>query len=342
MIGSFRGCLATHAWAALTSAFVLAMGWGLSCVGPTTVRPSDARLTPIAGSFFAGPRSPWTAPVLPDAAADPGSAAYVTRLAQLKPAVSIRNFTIPVFVADTRSPRYTIQPTVAWAPPGYTVQAPIPDHAQADPAEDGHLVVLDRPTRCVYEFYQARRTPNGWTAGWANATPADGNGIYPDGLSTRASGLSSAAGLIWPEELRAGVINHALVFAYPYTRTGGPVGLATRSDGRTTDDTALPIGARLMLDPTINIEALNLTPANKTIAKALQRYGMILADTRGALTLFAVHPASFAADPYASTWPDQTYAEINQIPFSRMKVLPLGNQKPPYEGPPLPNRCTTP
>ena len=46
-------------------------------------------------------------------------------------------------------------------------------------------------------------------------------------MSTRASGFSSVAGLIWPEELRAGEINHALVFAYPFTRSGGPVGLAT-------------------------------------------------------------------------------------------------------------------
>ena len=97
-----------------------------------------------------------------------------------------------------------------------------------------------------------------------------------------------------------------------------------------------------MLDPALNTRALSPTPATKTIAVALQRYVMILAATSGALTLFAVHPTSFAADPYASTWPDQTYAEISQIPFNRMKVLPLGNQKPPYQGPPLPNRCTTP
>jgi hypothetical protein len=204
-------------------------------------------------------------------------------------------------------------------------------------------VVLDRRTQCVYEFYRAHRTPTGWTAEWANATPAGGNGIYPDGVSTRASGISSSAGLIWPEELLAGEIHHALVFAYPYTRTGGPVGLATGSDGRTTTDSALPIGAHLVLDPTINIEALHLTPTEKTIAKALQRYGMILADTSsGGLALYAVHPTSFAADPYSSIWPEQTYAGISQIPFNRMKVLPLGNQKPPYQGPPLPNRCTTP
>jgi hypothetical protein len=331
-----------HSSAVIAGAAALAVSLSLSCGGPDTVRPANAALSATAASFFDGPSSPWTAPVPPDAEADPRSAEYITQLAQLKPAVSVRKSTVPVFVADTRSPHYTIRPTAWWTPPGYTLQAPIPDQAQADPADDGYLVVLDSPTACVYEFYRAHRTPTGWTAEWANATPANGNGIYPDGLSTRASGLSSSAGLIWPEELQSGEINHALVFAYPYTRTGGPVGLATNSDGRTTNDTALPTGAHLVLDPTINIDTLPLTPPEKTIAKALQRYGMILADTSGGLTLYAVHPTSFAADPYASIWPEQTYAGISHIPFNRMKVLPLGNQKPRYQGPPLPNRCTTP
>ncbi|MGH3867947.1 MAG: hypothetical protein ACRDQ4_17850 [Pseudonocardiaceae bacterium] len=298
-------------------------------------------MSATAALFFDGSSSPWTTPVPPDANADPRSAEYAAQLTQLKPTVSVSDFTVSVFVASTRSPHYTIRPTAWWTPPGYMLRAPIPDDAQPDPA-DGHLVVLDSPTQCVYEFYRARRTSTSWTAEWANAIPANGNGIYPDGLSTRASGISSAAGLIWPEELRSGVINHALVFAYPFTRTGGPVGLATNSDGYSTNDAALPIGAHLVLDPTINIDALPLTPTDKTIAKALQRYGMILAGTSGGLTLYAVQPTSFAADPYASIWPEQTHPEISQIPFNHMKVLPLGNQMPRYQGPPIPNRCTAP
>jgi hypothetical protein len=320
---------------------VLTVGVTIGCGGgPVPIDTGNAPMSATATAFFSGPGSPWTTPVPPDAPADPRSAEYVARLSEREPAVSVRKFTVPVFIADNTTPRRTMRPTVWWSPPDYTRKVPLPHQAIPDPADDGHMAVLDSSNNCLYEFYRAKRTEDGWQAEWVNATPADGNGVYPDGLSTRASGLSSVAGLIWPEELRAGEINHALVFAYPFTHDGGPVGMATRTDGRTNDPTALPIGAHLVLDPTLDIDAMNLPPAERTIAKALQRYGMILADSSGGFTLYAAHPASFAGNPYASIWGDVTYAGIGNIPFDRMKVLPLGEQKPRYEGPPIPNRCT--
>lgn len=305
------------------------------------VYTSSAPASATAEQFFMGPDSPWTQPVPPDAPADVRSADYVARLAPLDPVVSVRQYTVPVWVAGVDAPRYTVPRTASWLPPGSVLEGvPIPEHARPDPADDGHMVVLDEPRRCVYEFYRARADGAGWAADWVNATPADGDGVYPDGLSTRASGLSAGAGLIWPEELRQGRIDHALVFAYPFTRMGAPVGMATASDGDTAEATALPIGAHLVLDPAVDIDALNLSPPERTIAEALQRYGMVLADSSGGFTLYAVRPTSFVADPYASIWGEVTWAGIGQIPFDRMKVLPLGDQKPPYNGPPMPNRCT--
>lgn len=320
----------------------LTLGMAISCAGPVPVDSDrQSSTSAVATSFFSEPGSPWTAPVPPDAPADPRSAEYVARLSELDPAVAVRKFTVPVFVADAAAPRATIRPSVWWAPPDYALNVRLPAQAAPDPADDGHMAVLDSATNCVYEFYRALHTDDSWQAEWANAIPADSDGIYPDGLSTRASGFSSIAGLIWPEELRAGEINHALVFAYPFTREGGPVGLATRSDGRTGDPTALPIGAHLVLDPAVDIDALNLPPTERIIARALQKYGMILADSSGGFTLYAVHPASFATDPYTAVWGESTYAGIGDIPFDRMKVLTLGKQKPRYDGPPLPNRCNT-
>lgn len=299
-------------------------------------------MSPSADWFFAGANSPWTTPVPSDAPADPGSAGYVERLAGLSPTVSVRNYSVPVYVADASTRRYTVRRTAPWAASGSALQSvPIPDHAVPDPADDAHMVVLDRSSRCVYEFYRPVRDNDGWSAEWANATPADGDGIYPDALSTRASGLSAAAGLIWPDELRSDEINHVLVFAYPFTRAGGPVGMATGSDGRTGDDTALPIGARLVLDASVDVDALNLPPAEQAIARALQRYGMVLADTSGGFPLYAVHPMSFSGDPYASLWGEVTYADLGRIPFDKMKVLPLGEQKQRYRGPAIANRCNT-
>ncbi|WP_219416037.1 hypothetical protein [Pseudonocardia nigra] len=290
--------------------------------------------------FFRGPKSPWTAPVPRDADIDPRSDAYVAMFEDLEPVVSVRRFTVPVFLADETTPRFTVRPTAEYAVPGYAMeQVPIPHRAQPDPEDDGHMAVLDQTSGCVYEFYRAQRTENGWTAEWVNATPADGDGIYPDGLSTRAAGFSNPIGLIWPDELRAGHIPYALVFAYPFTRADVTVGLATRTDGRSTDPAALPIGAHLRLDPSVDIDALGLSPSERTIARALQEYGMILADSSGGFTLYAAHPASFAADPYPSLFGDVAYAGIGAIPFDRMQVLSLGEPEERYTGPPIPNRC---
>lgn len=309
---------------------------GVAAAGP---RPA------VGTEFFAGPGTVWGAPVPQDARIDPKSAAYVRGFAGPEPVVALRNFTAPVFVADATTPRFRIRPTASYATPEATLsRVPIPPEARADPGDDGHLAVLDTTTNCVFEMYRAKPDgAGGWGAEWVNATPADGDGIYPDGLATRASGFSITAGLIWPEELAAGKIDHALVFAYPGTRDGDPVPPATRSDGRSDGPDTLPIGAHLVLDPTLDLATLDLSGPQRTIATALQRYGMYLADSSRGLSLFAVHPQSYPTDPYVETLgsdPDLVYYGLGGIPFDRMRVLELGEPVKAYQGAVQPNRCS--
>ncbi|WP_300016076.1 hypothetical protein [Pseudonocardia sp.] len=306
---------------------------------------SDEVTQPIIGpdfsTIFAEGDSPWYTEIPVDAPIDPRSEEFVAELVEddSNPVVSVNGWTIPVYEADASTPRYTVEPTEDYLP-GWALQdVPIPDAAAPDPQDDGHMVVVDREEGCVYEFWQARREGSGWTASWANATPTDGDGIYPDGLSSRASGLSSIAGLIWPQELAAGEIDHALAFAYPNTRDGGPVPPATASDGRTESDTALPEGARLRLDPSIDIEALGLSPALEAIAEALQTYGMILVDTSGGMALNAASPQTYENYPYPPSWSADIWADLSAIPFESMQVLPVGSQTERNSGPPAINRC---
>lgn len=312
------------------------------CAGEPAAPPFTSDREPLGAASrpFRSPGSPWTQPVPADAAIDPQSAAYVAKFAELVPVVAVRRFTVPVYVADASSPTYTVRPTADYAVPGYALHdVRIPDGVAPDPDDDGHMAILDEVSGCVVEFYRARRTDDGWTAEWANSTPADGSGIYPDGLSTRASGFASPAGMIWPDELRAGRISHALIFAYPFTRKDDIVGEATRTDGRSLDPAALPIGAHLRLDPTLDLDRLGLTPSELTIARALQEFGMILADSSGGFSLYAPHPRSFPTDPYPPLLGEVDYAGIQQIPFDRMQVLALGEPRKRYTGPPIANRC---
>jgi hypothetical protein len=312
-----------------------------SCGGePQPIDPPPEPVSASGWQFFRSDGSPWTTPVPDDAPVDPHSREYVAELSNFNPVVSVRQFSVPVYLAHEATSHYTIEPTADYAPPGYVLEnVPIPDRAAPDPEEDGHMAVLDEPSNCVYEFYRAQRTGYSWTAEWVNVTPAEGDGIYPDGLSSRASGFSVAAGLIWPDELREGWIPHALVFAYPSTRADVTVGPATRTDGRSYDPASLPIGAHLRLDPSIDIDSLGLGPTERTIAVALQEFGMVLADSSGGFTLYAAHPQSFAADPYENLFGNVDYAGIHSIPFHRMQVLSLGELKERYTGPPIENRC---
>jgi hypothetical protein len=310
----------------------------VACAEPVVVESADAVPSPAGQMFFQGGASPWRQPVPANAPIDPDSDRYIGKMSDFHPAVALRKFNVSVFMADPTTPRHRVVSSAAWAADGLFAGVPIPETAQMSPDLE-HLVVLEPAERCVYEFYRPRRTGEEWAAEWVNATPSDGDGIYPDGLSARGTGISLAAGLVWPDELAEGEINHALVFAYPLARRGGPVGLATRSNGESTDDGALPIGARLVLDPAIDVRQLDLSPAERTIAVALQRYGMILASSGGGITLSAVDPNSFSDDPYGRFFGEAAIADLSKIPFNRMKVLALGETKPRWSGPRVKIHC---
>lgn len=107
------------------------------------------------------------------------------------------------------------------------------------------MVIIDMDRGCEYDFWQAKRGLfGGWQASWANTISIESNGIFPKGMSARGSGFVLPAGMIWPQELQKGVIEHALVFSYEHTKEGGPVAPAIESDGTSTREDAIPEGAR--------------------------------------------------------------------------------------------------
>ncbi len=148
-------------------------------------------------------------------------------------------------------------------------------------------------------------------------------------MSCRGAGFALLAGVIWPQELEEGKIEHALIFSYTFPKSGGPVLPATESDGWCDRDDAIPEGARLQLDPNLDLESLNLQPFEKTIAQALQEYGMILGDVGGeGIELEAIHPMSVQGNPYEGILPDEVLVDLN-IPVEHFRVLKLGPQYEP-------------
>lgn len=87
--------------------------------------------------------------------------------------------------------------------------------------------------------------------------------------------------------------------------------------------------ARVQLDPTLDLDTLGLTPAEKTIAKALQDYGMFLVDYGATgVSIEAINPASVTGNPYDGLLPDVDFPNVGNIPLDKLRVLEMGPQNP--------------
>lgn len=295
--------------------------------------------------------SPLNQKIPVDAEIDPNSTEYVNVIVQAVAAagfvIEFKQFSAPVYFSDSQTPRHDVVlacgqdyagvdaltgvPIPDFAEPADDIDGadnPIPFGVCGDAADqDNQMIILDLDTRCEYDFFQVRLENGRWVASWANSISLDSQGIYPTGFSARGSGFATLAGLIWPDELQQGQINHALGFSYPGVAAGGPVPPATESDGVSTGLWALPEGARLQLDPSLDLDTLELTPYAKTIAKALQEYGMILFDDGSSgVSVESLDPKSTRANPYEGLLPDVDFPELNDIPLDRLRLLKLPPQ----------------
>jgi hypothetical protein len=142
----------------------------------------------------------------------------------------------------------------------------------------------------------------------------------------RACGLPLIAGLIRVEEMQAGAIEHALVIAYPHVRAGfytPPASTSQAANGNGAQaDRGIPCGGRIQLDPSLDLDALGLTPSGKIIALALQKYGAYVGDYSGAMSLYAENAP--AARAIWSAGLLDTYEVRDQLQLSSFRVLKLG------------------
>ena len=273
--------------------------------------------------------SVWNQPIPTNPAIDENSPAMIEGLINSVESngfvMNLNEWSIPVYQASVDTPRSDVTLAAEWTPHNVLQNVPIPSYARPDPLNDGHMVIISADSRCHFDLWQARKVGERWIASWGNALSLSGSGIYEQGLGARAAGFGLLAGLIWPEELEKGEINHALVFATGATRAGNPVPPATASDGVTAGSRAIPIGAHLQLDPKFDITTLP-HPFLQTIARALQTYGMYCGDTTGgSVDLYALNPVSIPSNPYKGLLPDpeSPFPSLRAIPASAFRVLKL-------------------
>jgi hypothetical protein len=153
---------------------------------------------------------------------------------------------------------------------------PIPLHPKIEAGSDHHMLIVDRDACRLYELWNARHTSTGWRAGSGAIWDMNSNALRPDGwTSADAAGLPILPGLVRYPEVAAGVIDHALRFTAPKTRSAH-IYPARHDAGSGSSGSLPPMGLRVRLKASFDVS--QLSPQARVIAIALQRYGMILAD----------------------------------------------------------------
>ncbi len=201
------------------------------------------------------------------------------------------DFSIVVLDADVQAPFQTFEPTGDFYTPDCDL-APVPvPPGGALEGESGyacvgdgdcHLIVYHQPTNRLFEMWRAHITSTGFLGGCLAIWDVDR--IYPPSgrgeqcTSADAAGMPIAPLLFTADELQAGAIRHAIRFILPNSRmqTGVYVHPATHA-GAPSGLGMPPYGARLRLRSDYPLASLP-DEGSRIIARALQKYGMILAD----------------------------------------------------------------
>ena len=203
------------------------------------------------------------------------------------------DFSIHVLVADAGTPlRLFTRSGDFYEPDCDYTQVPLPPGGALEGETgyqclsdgDCHLLVLHAPTRRLFEMWRADLSGGNFRGGCLAVW--DLHRIYPPAgrgeqcTSADAAGLPIAPLLFSADEVAAGEIRHAIRFILPNSRIRRKIYVhpATHSTGATSGGPELPpYGTRLRLRGDFPLASLPSDGA-RVVARALMRYGMLLAD----------------------------------------------------------------
>jgi hypothetical protein len=175
---------------------------------------------------------------------------------------------------------------------------------------DRHVLVVDRAHCVLYELYRAFSKPGHWNADSGTRWDLRSSARRPDSwTSADAAGLPIFPGLVRYDEVAAGHLDHAIRVTFESTRDAW-VHPASHCAGDSSDPNAPAMGTRLRLKAGYGLG--DFSGGAKTIAEALKRYGMIVADN-GSNWFF-----SGSSD---RRWDDENLNQLKRIPGSAFQVV---------------------
>jgi hypothetical protein len=307
----------------------LAVGLGLSALlaASAAIAQSDNKVRLGPNASLGGKRlfpadNPWNQDISKEPV-DPNSARIIAAIGLDKPlhpefgtVYQGAPSGIPYVVVDGKQAKVPIKfnyadesdPGPYPVPPG----APIEGGPKGD--GDRHVLVLDRDNWKLYELFAAYPQGNGWKSSSGAIFDLKSNKLRPAGwTSADAAGLPILPGLVrYDEVMEQKAIEHALRFTVEKSRRAY-VAPATHFASRHTDANLPPMGMRVRLRADFDVTGY---PAEvKVILKALQKYGMFVADNGGAWFITG------APDP---RWNDDNLHAIKKVKGRDLEVVKMG------------------
>ena len=178
---------------------------------------------------------------------------------------------------------------------------------------DRHALIVDRDACRLYELYALYPKGRGWRAGSGAIWSLRSNRLRPAGwTSADAAGLPILPGLARYDEVRRGVIDHALRFTVQRTRRAY-VFPARHFASSSNDPSLPPMGLRLRLKASFDVSGYPRQA--RIVLAALKRYGMLVADNGSSWYITG------APDPH---WSNDQLHTLGRVKGSDFEVVAPG------------------
>ncbi len=190
---------------------------------------------------------------------------------------------------------------------------PIPISAPMEAGSDRHVLVLQTQTCRLYELYHARVGGSGWIAGSGATFDLRSDALRPTmWTSTDQAGLPVLPGLVRPDEVAAGQIDHALRFTVEQPQNAFIAPATHPGSSDNPDDP--PMGLRLRLKASFDVSGFHGQAL--VVLQALKRYGMFVADTGTSWFISGATAPSF--------WDDADLDQLKTVPGTAFEAVQTG------------------
>ena len=291
----------------------------------------------LAGCPLFGPQFAYNVDVS-QAALDTNSATYISGLEASAPVIgldypggeiydAVPSTQAAVPVQTTSFYGFDTTGTFFFAADAGAATAPIPAGVQYENMgtanADHHMMVIQQGTCQLFELYAWN--PTSATTGWSALVEWDLHSSaeqIPDALevgSTTAAGTPLLPGVIWPEEVAAGEIRHAVDIVMPAAAIAKCQYVHPASDGAWSATGAFPYGGRLRLKASYDLSKITGTQA-LVVMRALQKYGMFNTDISGE-TRSSFRLGGLGAN---QGWVQSDIEQLGQLTWDDFDVVDLG------------------